>query len=299
MKFLSTGATAAVLAAAVLSLFLTPCLAAPNMKAATELDSVLPGVAIANAAPDTPSLLADTAYQQAWLDTFKDDRNLSSRAIGSWNGRTAYVAVAWSVAEQSWVVTLVMVSSLPGGLSDPFWQSREIAMALAANVRRVMGNAPGGVWARKATGFFSSVVAGTGFTIVAKSYMSKSWRNDVSTRDRVVQAAVALSQAYGFGNQVAMFEPTNNKRDSDSADTSRGLIIIADFKPTPELKEKLANNFHAEELGIKRRDALSDSSPQAPHMAKRDEWCPDQSLRDRVIHGWAPWNTDHDVGCII
>ncbi|KAK0641355.1 hypothetical protein B0T16DRAFT_461428 [Cercophora newfieldiana] len=88
------------------------------------------------------------------------------------------------------------------------------------------------------------------------------------------------------------------KDDTGHGGVAENLTIIADFNPTPELRELLAKNFHAEELGIKTDAPPSDSSSHHG-VAKRNEWCPDYSLRDHVIHGWAPWNTAYDVGCII
>ena len=254
-------------------------------------------------ATDLTSLLSDSRYTTAWeaatgakvQTAAAGPGAIERRAVGPYRGMNNYVAIFWDAKIRRWIISLVLVSALqPGGaFVDSFSNSREIATNVASHARKIMGMSTN-IWSKTCWSFFSAVHANTGFTIVAKNIMGKNWQE--SAHGAVLRAAGALAAAYGLSADIAYLHPTNGKRGGGPAGPGRSFII-ADFVLTRELAGYLLEHFHALELGLPFNSSGAQPSSTPSTHSKRAT-CQEVSDRDRLIHGWIPWNTNYDAGCM-
>jgi hypothetical protein len=243
----------------------------------------------------TPSLLADVHYISAWesvtgvvpenaavipADAVSKIQDVK-RVVGPINGQNNYVALYYR--NRRYVVTLVIVSNIAGGLADGLVNTPEIATAVARSARTVMGNRIG-KWSFASWGYYSNIAQGAAFTIVAKNMFPPI------EYEQALEAARALAAAYGLSSNIPWAYPQNNKRDNNS--DIHNFSILADFTPSLELAEYLFNNFHNVN-----HTSMTEGASQSL-LSKRDNFCSDYNEKARIKSGWAPWNTQYGAGCV-
>ncbi|KAL4880666.1 hypothetical protein BJY04DRAFT_72518 [Aspergillus karnatakaensis] len=236
------------------------------------------------------SLLGDNGYISAWESVTGavpanavGDIDTTKRAVGPINGRNNYVTLFYKNGR--YVVSLVMVSDVRGGLKDAFTGTGEIATAVARNARHIMGEAVG-KWASTSWAFYSNVAYSEGFTIVAKNLLPRG----VQDYNDALKAAEALAGAYGMSKKIEWHYPKNDKRDENS--DIQHFTILADFTPSVDLANYLFDTFHNVN-----HTALTGGTGQSL-LSKRASWCIDYNEKERIKQNWVPWNTDYDAGCI-
>ncbi|GFF78835.1 hypothetical protein IFM61606_04925 [Aspergillus udagawae] len=236
------------------------------------------------------SVLDDPGYIAAWESvTGKIPANApvamehDKRAIGPIQGFNNYVALYYRKGR--YVVTLVFVSNIHGGLADGFVNTPEIASAIATSARDAMAAATG-LWASTSWGFYSTIRNGNSFTVVAKNILPRGSFEDAQ------RAARALADRYGFNAPIFWAYPQNNKRD-ESDSSLRDFHILAEFTPSVTLADYLLNTFHNVN-----HTAMAGSAGEAGHLSKRDKYCFHYNEKERAVKNMAPWNTENDIGCI-
>ncbi|GIC91346.1 uncharacterized protein Aud_007789 [Aspergillus udagawae] len=222
------------------------------------------------------SVLDDPGYIATWESvTGKIPANAPAamehdkRVIGPIQGFNNYVALYYR--KRRYVVTLVFVSNIHGGLADGFVDTPEIASAIATSARDAMAAATRS-WASTSWGFYSTIRNGNGFTVVAKNILPRGSFEDA-------QRAAALSL-------IVM----NNKRD-ESDSSLRDFHILAEFTPSVTLADYLFNTFHNVN-----HTAMAGSAGEAGHLSKRDKYCFHYNEKERAVKNMAPWNTENDIG---
>lgn len=127
--------------------------------------------------------------------------------------------------------------------------------------------------------------------VVAKLYYS-----DI-TETGIRFMAGALSGAWGLGEVVSEFEPTNNKKRSEASEETtaspeefsdkRGIISSAPYTQA-EMSELHGLMLDMEEHSIEQPDE---------NLHRRAGWCPSTYLGSCRNAYWSPWNTQWRYSC--
>lgn len=240
------------------------------------------------------SVLTDPGYLSAWESVTgtqalnsNQDRDLSTntkRVVGPIDGRNNYVGLFYRNGR--YVITLVMVSDIRGGLKDSLTSTTDVATAVANNARQIMGYA--GAWSSVSWAYYSNVAYDQGFTIVAKNLMARGLQDYKKAK----AMAVALATAYGIPEGGIFWAyPQNNKRSVQAEEEMTDFTILSNFSPTVELADFLIKTFHSV------NSTISTDSGVGATLSKRGT-CTDNNEKERIKSNWVPWNTQNDAGCV-